>query len=440
MKSPIGFLTAAVIIALLLSSCIPKELEELNREELFSLQIGKMDNQIDLFQVGGVMAGAKNSIYMRDGLFYLANGNSAKIMELSSYGDLIFLLYNPEQNPPPTSFNAERRASPGQPPERAQSTESTNAENPEAPQEPGSAEERTQQPESLASTRRAVTYPFKRIGEIVVDSQKQLYVEDMVSEQRQVRDRELNVLLDRVILRFDRYGELVDFIGQEGVGGTPFPYIDSLYVTDLDNLVVICRTPRYWHVYWYSPEGFLLYQVDIDQEHLPRHEGEPVSTLSRILPDRREPLLYLMIYAYLGSNAEERTQSYDTRIYTLNLLTERYEGYIEVPQNGVRIEKIGTQEVEVPAPSFELLGVSSGGDFFLLRREEANLFQLLILNRAGEILTRRSVVMEDSELFYKDVRLSAGGILYALLGEEYQAQIVWWRSDRLLREGEREGS
>ena len=69
-----------------LTPAIALELEELNREELFSLQIGKMDNQIDLFQVGGVMAGAKNRIYMRDGLFYLANGNSAKIMELSSYG------------------------------------------------------------------------------------------------------------------------------------------------------------------------------------------------------------------------------------------------------------------------------------------------------------------------------------------------------------------
>ena len=434
MKSPIGFFTAALIIPLLLLSCVPKELEELNREELFSLQIGKMDNQIDLFQVGGVMAGAKNRIYMRDGLFYLANGNAAKIMELSSYGDLIFLLYNPNENPPPTSFKTEQRAEPGGQEERVQPVE------PDESTGQVEQEERNPQPEPLASTRRAVTYPLKRIGEIVVDSRKQLYVEDTVSEERQVHDKELNVLLDRVILRFDRHGELVDFIGQEGVGGTPFPYIDSLYITDLDNLVVICRTPRYWHVYWYSPEGFLLYQVDIDQDHLPLQEGNPVSTLGRIVPARGDPLLYLLIYTYLGSTSEEQTDSYGTRIYSLSLLSERYEGYVEVPQNGVRIEKIGTQDVEVPAPSFELLGVNSEDAFFLLRREEANLFQLLILNQAGDTLARRYLVMEDSELFYKDMRLSAGGIIYALLGEEYQVQIVWWRSDRLLREGEREGS
>jgi hypothetical protein len=403
MKNPLGFLTAALITVLLLASCAPKELEELTREELFSLQIGKMDNQIDLFQVGGVTAGGKNRIYMRDGLFYLANGNSAKIMQLSSYGDLIFLLYNPDENPPPTSFA-------------------------------------TGETTDLASTRRAVAYPLQRIGELVVDSQKQIYVEDSVSEERRVRDKELNVLLDRVILRFDRHGEPVDFIGQEGIGGTPFPYIDSLYITDVDDLVVICRTPKYWHVYWYSAEGRLLYQVDIDQDHLPLHEGEPVSTLGRIVPDRSDPLLYLMIYAYRGSTGEEQTDSYDTRTYSLSLVSGRYEGYIEVPQNGVRVEKIGTQEVEVPAPSFELLGVNSSDAFFLLRREEANLFQLLILNEKGEEVARRSLVMEDSELFYKEVRLSAEGIIYALLGEEYQAQIVWWRSDRLLREGEREGS
>jgi hypothetical protein len=403
MKHPISFLTAALITFLLFASCVPKELEELSREELFSLQIGKMDNQIDLFQIGGVTAGAKNRIYMRDGLFYIANGSSAKIMELSSYGDLIFLLYNPDENPPPTSFATE------------QSTD-------------------------LAATRRAVAYPLRRIGELVVDSQKHIYVEDVVGEERQVRDRELKVLLDRVILRFDRHGTLLDFIGQEGVGGTPFPYVQDLYITDLDDLVVICRTPQYWHVYWYSPEGVLLYQVDIDQERLPLHEGESVPTLGRIVPDRIDPLLHLIIYAYRPSTAEEQTGSYETRIYTLSLQSGRYEGFIEVPQNGVRVEKIGTQEVEVSAPSFELLGVNSKGAFFLLRREEANLFQLLILDMEGQEVSRRSIVMEDSELFYKEVRLSAGGIIYALLGEEYQATIVWWRSDRLLREGEREGS
>jgi hypothetical protein len=405
MKYPILFITVAVI---LLVSCVPKELEELSREELFALQIGKMDNQIDLFQIKGVMASAKNRVFMRDGLFYIANGNSAKIMELSSYGDLIFLLYNPAENPPPTSF-------------------------------------RQSDSEQVASTRRAVAFPLRRIGELVVDSEKRLYVEDAVSEERQVRDKDLNVLLDRVILRFDRHGSLIDFLGQEGIGGTPFPYIDSLYITDRDELVVICRTPRFWHVFWYSTGGVLLFQVDIDQDHLPGTDEQSVSTLGKIVPDRDEAVLYLLVYTYRGADDEGSGEavtenSYTTRIYHLTLESGMYEGFVEVPQNGIRTEKVGTQEVEVPAPSFELLGVSSGGAYFLLRREEANLFQLLILDDRGDDVARRYLVMEDSELFYKEIQLASTGIIYALLGEEYEAQVVWWRSDRLVREGVREGS
>ena len=59
------------------------------------------------------------------------------------------------------------------------------------------------------------------------------------------------------------------------------------------------------------------------------------------------------------------------------------------------------------------------------------------MNGNGKIIARRYLVMEDSELYYKDIRLSASGIVYAMLVEEYRANIVWWRSDKLLRdEGE----
>ncbi|MBN1835422.1 MAG: hypothetical protein JW820_06190 [Spirochaetales bacterium] len=393
------------LAALLMSSCPARGVEELAREELFSLSIGKMDNQIDLFQIEGTRYGDKTRIAMRDGLFYIANGNSQKVMGFSSYGDLIFLLYNPDTNPPPVSF--------------AESSET-----------------------DVAATKQAVAYPFRRLGELAVDSSKQLYVEDMVAEERQVRDRELKVLLDRVILRFDRRGNLLDFIGQEGVGGTPFPYVESIWVTERDELVVICRTPQFWQVFWYSKEGSLRYEVRIDQEHLPLLDDgrKVIPSVGKLVPDMTGDALELLLYYYAGAAddptaEQEGAPAYAARIYELDLRTGRYERYVEVPQDETRKERIGAQEVEIPAPSYELLGTSEGGQFFLLRREDANLFQLLILESGGRELARRYVVMEDSELYYKQVGLSASGILYALLGEEYEAKIVWWRSDRLVREG-----
>lgn len=398
MKKPYARIALAFTLALLFA-CAREAVEELPHDELFSLGIGKMDSQVDLFQVNGVMAAAKNRIYMRDGLFYIANGNSAKIMQLSSYGDLIFLLYNAEENPPPVLFPSESQ-------------------------------------DSNASTRTAVAYPLRRIGELAVDSEKRIYVEDAVSPQRQVQDKELRVVLDRVVLRFDRHGKLLDFIGQEGVGGTPFAYIDALHVTDRDELVVICRTPRLWQVFWYSPEGSLRFQAEIDHERLPIPDARPeaVPSLSKIVPDPQSSVLYLLVH-YQVPEGEDAAQSYFTRIYALQLSSGTYTAGVEVPQDGSRLEKVGTQEVEVAAPSFELLGVSSDGLFYLLRRDEANVFQLLLLDPGGKELARRYLVMQDAELFYKEVRLSATGIIYALLAEEFRARMVWWRSDRLVDGG-----
>lgn len=399
MNKPYAWIHLALLTALALAGCRQGAVEELPSEELFSLGIGKMDSQVDLFQVNGVMAAAKNRISMRDGLFYIANGNSAKIMELSSYGDLIFLLYNPEENPPPVLFPAEGD-------------------------------------QAMASTRTAVSYPLRRIGELAVDSEKRIYVEDAVAPERQVQDKELRVLLDRVVLRFDRHGKLVDFIGQEGIGGTPFPYLDALFITDRDELVVVCRTPRFWQVFWYSAEGSLRFRVQLgyDQLPLPEEHPEATPTLSRILPDPEAALLYLFLHYPLEA-AEAGAQRYLTRIYALEPGSGDYVRHIDVPQDGERLEKVGPQEVEVAAPSYELLGVSSRRAFYLLRREEANVFQLLVLDSAGKQLARRHLVMEDSELFFKEVQLSPTGIVYALLAEEFRARVVWWRADRLVDGG-----
>jgi hypothetical protein len=390
-----------------LASCRPQKVAELPREELFSLAMGKMDNQLDLSQNPGLSYAPKNCIYMRDGLFFLANGNSAKIMELSSYGDLIFLLYDPAVNPPPVSF----------------STESS---------------------DSLAATRKAVAYPLRQIGELAVDSGKRLFVADTVGEERQLKDEELNVLLSRVILRFDRHGKLLDFIGQEGVGGTPFPYIDSLQVTANDELVVVCRTPRYWQVFWYSAAGGLLHQFSLDPRSLPGLEGAPavVPALGKLVPDLNRRLLYAVLYFFNPEAAEaakDPARAYVTRVYRLDAATGELGDHFDVPQDAARREAAGSQGAVLPPPSYELLGVNTRGAFYLLRREDSNLFQLLVLDRAGKPAARRYLVVEDSELYFKLLGISAEGIIYALLGEEFRARVVWWRSDKLLKEEASEG-
>jgi hypothetical protein len=404
-RLPLLLVLPAALALLGLAACRPTAVEELPREELFSLGIGKMDNQVDLFQLRGQGYAQKIGLYMRDGLFYVANSSAGKVMELSSYGDLIFLLYNPRSNPPPVSF-------------------STGAS------------------DDLAATRKAVAYPLASIGELAVDSAKRLYLEDTVSPERQVTDKALGVLLSRVVLRFDRHGKLEDFIGQEGVGGTPFPYIESLYVTGRDELVVISRTPRSWLVYWYSASGSLQHQLTLQSAALPPLAGAADATLSlgKLAPDSERRVLYAVLYYHNPqAPASDPAQGYLTRIYHIDAETGRYDGYLDVPADASRQAAAGSQAGELLPPSYELLGVNTRGEFFLLRREGTNLFRLLVLDRSGRALARRNLVMEDSELYLKVLKLSAEGIIYALLAEEYRARIVWWRSDRLLKEEAGEG-
>jgi hypothetical protein len=395
---------SACILVLFLSGCQRKGLEELVSSQLFSLSFGKMEDQIDLFQFPGTMVEKKNTVFMRDGWFYVANGSAGKVMVFSSYGDLIFLLYNPQTNPVPTHLG---------------------------PADPNASEE--------VSTRGYVAYPFTDIGQIAVASDKTLYVEDAIPDAKIVKDADKGILLSRVILRFDRKGRQLGYLGQEGIGGTPFPFVSALHVTAKDQLVVVCRLPQEWEVFWFSREGVPLYQVQIDNNHLPSHTDKGVTPiLVNIIPDLQNPLLYLVIYSYSATTdtsaaAGPGQDNVPARAYKLDLRTGQYDpASVEFPQNPPRREKVGLKTTEIPSPPSDLVGVSENGYFYLLAYTDTNLYTLQILDPSGRVKSRRRMIIEDSELLYRDVHLSSTGIMYGLLADQTRAHVSWWRSDLLL--------
>jgi hypothetical protein len=398
-------LAIALSALLLASGCARKGIEQLGREELFSLSLGKLEDQIDLFQLDESTLDRKNRVAMRDGLFYIANGNSGKIMTFTSYGDLIFLLYNPKTNP--------------------------------APMLQGSSAG-----DDTVSTRGSVAVPFSDIGEIAVASDKRLYVEDAVSRGKAVKDTARGVLQDRVVLRFDRKGRAEGYIGQEGLGGAPFPYISGLFVTTRDALVVVCRVPDAWQVFWYSREGSLVYRTEIDTAHLPpAQEKGLIQSLVTVIPDMQDPVLHLLIHSYRQTiDQSTRTQSsveiVSSRVWNLDLRSQTYASFIELPRNAPRREKVGLKTIEIPAPPGDLLGVGASGNYYVLAFADSNLYRLQILDPAGRLRAQRSVIIEDSELTYRDIRLSPTGLIYGLLADQVRVHVSWWRSDLLLKREE----
>ena len=389
-----------------LSGCQRKGIQDLVSSQLFTLSLGTMDEQINLFQFENAMQTPSTTVFMRDGWFYIANGNAGKVMVFSSYGDLIYLLYNPQKNPPPTLVT---------------------------PLDANAADE--------ASTRGSVAYPFVDIGKIAVASDRTLYVEDEIAEAKMVKDPSLGLTRSRIILRFDRRGRPLGAIGEEGVGGTPFPYVSSIHVTAKDQLVVICRLPDYsWEIYWYDRDGTPLYQVQIGADNLPivAPKGSVISLVD-ILPDPQDPLLYAIIYSSKSadttrtSGANALLDTVTARAYKLDLRTRKYSpAYVEFPQNAPRKEKTGLKAT-VPAPPSDLLGVSLGGYFYLLAYTDTNLYTLQILDPSGKLVERRRVAIEDSTLTFRDVHLSSTGIIYGLFADQGKASVSWWRSDLVLK-------
>ena len=391
-----------VLIGLfVLAGCSRSAVASLEREDLYRLAIGRAEDQIDLFQMEGAPLNQKTRIVMRDGLFFISNGSANKVMEFSSYGDLLSLLYDPDENPRPVLLQASAV-------------------------------------EGRMTNRRAHSYNFSQVGEIAVTSNKTTLVEDMLGEERAVFDSDLGVNLNRVVLRFDSRGQLIDYLGQEGIGGTPFPYIERLEVTSRDEIVVVSRTMESWLVYWFTADGDLYYSVDIQLSRLPVPEDRNViPILETVLPDKELPRLYLKLDYYEQALDPETGASFGiektlSRVFWLDLESGRYDGYVNIPTNVQTISGhsvFDRQEVEY---MYQLVGVAPKEHLYLLSREDNDQSQLLIMRTDGRVVRRRNLHVEDSEILYKTYHVSATGVLSALLGFEDHARVVWWRSDRLV--------
>jgi hypothetical protein len=401
MKNNFYLLALAFLgITLIFSGCRHDRISSVEREDLFSIEIGLMEAQIALFQLAGDRGIRRNGFTMRDGLFYIADGNSGKVVRYNSYGDLLFMIYNEETNPPPFSL-------------------STNIT--------GDAQ----------ATLWAYTHPFESPGWITVDSRKFIYVEDRLPPQAHRLDSESNALLDGVILRFDQDGRYIDYLGREGIGGSPFPRIVGLSTSIRDELAVICRLPDGWDIFWYNTSGVLLYLVKINSNSIPPLPDWPEARASvdRIMaaPDARKLFIkvdYSRNTFDESTNTRTGTEPIISVIWTLDVENGTYLNSVEVPlyelyENGRPIN------IKV---FYSMLGVMRGGKVLLYFPVETGLSLLFVdTNSRGQ---RRGIInFSKEELRYNDFHLSTEGILSAMLADNFNIRMVWWRTDKLMGDG-----
>lgn len=366
---------------------------------LFTLGYGNFEDELNLFDLAKT-GSIRTYMTMRDGFFYIANGESRKILELNSYGDLLSLYYNDEYLKNVTF--AEKN--------------STN------------------------SIKKAVSYPFNTLGPLTVDSRKYIYAVDTLPLERQEHDDANRLLLSSVVLRFDSAGKFIDYLGQQGPGGTPFPYVKNIYTTRENELVVVCTSNDGFIVYWFNTNGFLLYTIPVSQNSVPKVQRDDSSeipeyiSIGNIVPDNSGHKLYVKVDYYMASlDSALKVQSgidyYTTLLCPLNVETALYDEPLEIPPYEYSVTENLTKEIyNLP---FDLLGVTENGWFFFIVPNEEG-FIVQMVQPDGQRIVKRSLSVDHSKNLYYTLSLSGNGIISGLFVRSENAQAVWWRTDSLL--------
>lgn len=369
----------------------------LEQKKQFSLEIGKMEDQIDLMQLEGVPFQHKIRLFMKDGIYYVSNGASFKVLKFSSYGDLLALYYNSQKNPEPVLLR-------------------------------NSADSDT------IANRNAYVYAFRKAGEIAVSSEGMLLVEDEVATDIAYFDEQLGAMLKKVILRFSPEGMLIDFLGQEGIGGTPFPYIEKLLLNEKDEIIVVSRTLDRRFVYWYSRHGDLLYRVVFEEDALPVPDPFFIASLDTVFPDPTQPLLFLKVDYYHDEQSEGENHSfafYKSSIRVLSAATGELVSQFDLPKTYKTYGSGQFFSSEKEEVLFLFAGVAREHLFFLSPRSERQ-YQLYLLRKDGVAAQKALMDLDDADTVYRSFFLTSAGILTAFVGEKLAVSVVLWRTDRLI--------
>ena len=361
-----------------------------------------MEDQIALFDLEGNQGLRLANHIMQDGLFYISDGGGAKILRFNSFGDLLFMIYNEETNPPPMTLRHHSAAS--------------------------------------LLTRWAVPYPLLEPGEIAVDSRRHIYVRDRLPPERHRFDPETRSLLSNVVLHFDTNGRFVEFLGREGIGGTPFPRIEGIYTSINDELAVICRHPMGWDVYWYNSEGLLLFviQLHMDALPIPPDRDNVFPALDKISVGVDERSLFIKVDYYRNTydestNIRTGIEPDSSVIWVMNVETGVWERYIDIPFFEYTV--IEQNRRIIYRMLYSLLGVIRDGQAVLTFPVEGGYSILIISTDTSGAQYRGFIPVDNENLQFNAFSLSPDGILSGLLVEDWQVRLVWWRTDRFIGEG-----
>ena len=401
MMRPASGIAGLFFLCLVLFSCREQgAVSSIKREELFSLNYGAFEGELNLSDGINSTGIISTRLAMRDGFFYISNGESQKILELNSYGDLINLYHNPETNPPPVFDAGHSGTSPAK-----------------------------------VSTRKTIDYPFNSPSFIALDSNQYFYVVETLPKERQESGD--NKILRQVVLRFDS-DSFVDYIGQQGPGGTPFPFVQKIWTTDDDCLVVVCIVHNGIECFYFNPKGVLLHDVLIKYTDAPPFgEEKPgvtsYSEIKDVIPDPNGNLFYVKADYYEtsfdeASRAQNGIQDPVSVVFPYDIQKGSFgNGIVIPPYEELLTDGFSKQVFKLP---YDFNSVTKNGWLFFTITLDSGCMLQMVHAETGRVV-RRLLNYDAKNVLYSSFSFSGTGIISALLAERDKARVVWWRTDEL---------
>ena len=274
---------------------------------------------------------------------------------------------------------------------------------------------------------------------LAVDSNKNIYTVCSIPRDRQEISDDGNILYSQTVLRFARDGSSVEYIGQQGPGGTPFPFIKNIYTTSKDELVVAAVSTEGTVIYWFSSDGFLKYMVPVSTNNVPTLESvndtsSQFWTISNVIPDPVSYKLYVQIDYYTtyldeDSKVQSGVNFVQSLLYPLNVESGVYEAPVTIPpyEESV-VSDYSRMTYRIP---YDFLGVTkSGWKFFIVKTEDG--FNIEMIQSESQRILRRQFNVDHNNMLFDSMSLSLDGIITALYLEKDAARVVWYRTDNLI--------
>jgi len=130
-----------------------------------------------------------------------------------------------------------------------------------------------------------------------------------------------------------------------------------------------------------------------------------------------------------STNTRTGSEPISSCLWTLNVEDGTYSGSVEIPlyeisdnghPSGVRV-------------FYSMLGMARNGQAFFYFPVETG-YSLLFVNTETREQRRGYIQISTDELRYNDFFLSSEGILCAMLADNFNVKLVWWRTDRFMGE------